>query len=259
MIFNWFKNRRRRKLIAKPFPERWEAYLFQNVHFYQHLSLQERHQMQDDLRILMAEKYWEGCGGLTVTDEIQVTIAAQAALLTIGLKDQYFENVETILVYPSSYIATEKKVTAAGVVIENQSAREGEAWQAGPVILSWDNVLQGGRNNGDGRNLVLHEFAHKLDMQNGGMVDGTPWMETKAHYDRWQQILHHEYQELLLNCQQGHHTLLSCYATTNMAEFFAVATECFFEQPHQMQYQHSDLYHIFSNYYQQNPVTRGGF
>ncbi len=255
MIFNWFKNRRRRKLIAQPFSEEWDAYLLNNVHFYLLLTEHDQQRLKNKLRILIAEKYWEGCNGFQMTDEVKVTIAAQAALLLLGLEEQYFHTVQSILVYPSSYVVEEKSVTPAGVEMKSNSAREGEAWSNGPVILSWDNVLQGGQQSFDGRNLVFHEFAHQLDMQNGSVNDGTPWMKNKEQYDKWKYVMQEAYQQLVHDCSYGQQTLLNCYGATNISEFFAVATECFFERSHEMQHYHLALYDLLAEYYNQNPAS----
>lgn len=254
MILRWFQRHRRRTLRAQPFPDEWPTYLERNVHFYRNLSEQEQRKLRDDVRILVAEKHWEGCRGFHVTDEVKVTIAAQAALLVLGLKEQYFDNVQSILVYPTAYVAPGKTITPAGVVLEGDSSREGEAWYRGPVILSWDDVLRGGRQDHDGRNLVFHEFAHQLDMQNGRATDGTPPLETNEQYKRWRTVLRSEYTQLVRDCEHGHRTLLDCYAATNVAEFFAVATECFFERPRRMKRRHPALYEILSGYYRQDPA-----
>jgi len=255
MIFKWLKSRRRKKLLAAPFPDAWFTYLHQNVHFYRELSETQQRKLQDILRLIVAEKNWEGCKGFTVTEEVKVTIAAQAALLVLGMQEQYFDRVQSILVYPTVYFAAENTMGPGGVVTEGDSAREGEAWYRGPVILSWDDVLRGGRHEHDGRNLVFHEFAHQLDMLNGRSTNGTPVMESKQQYEQWQKVLHSEYNRLVHDCRNHKRSLLDCYGTTNLAEFFAVATECFFERSRQMQHKHFDLYHILADFYHQNPVA----
>ncbi len=255
MIFKWLKNRRRKKLLAQPFPDVWLTYLEENVHFYQDLPETQQRKLQDILRLIVAEKNWEGCKGFTVTEEVKVTISAQAALLVLGMRGQYFDRVQSILVYPTVYFAAEKTMGPGGVVTEGNSAREGEAWYRGPVILSWDDVLRGGRHEHDGRNLVFHEFAHQLDMLNGRSTNGTPVMESKQQYQQWQKVLHSEYNQLVHDCRNRKRPLLDCYGTTNLAEFFAVATECFFERPQQMQHKHLDLYNILADFYHQNRVA----
>ncbi len=255
-MFSWWKNRRRRKLAAAPFSDAWTEILHRNVKHYAHLSPSEQDKLRDDLRILVAEKYWEGCGSMQIDDEVKVTIAAQAALLLLGFKDQYFDNVQSVLVYPDTYVAPDRKVTRAGVVVESQSSRFGEAWYRGPVILSWPGVLAGGRDETGSNNLVLHEFAHQLDMLNGDIVDGTPPLETQEQYERWQQVIHAEHSRLIHDCRSGRPTVLDCYGTMNIGEFFVVATECFFQAPIEMAQFHGELYDILRNYYKQDPATR---
>ena len=256
MFFSWLRRRRRRALLRGPFPDAWLETIRRNVHQYAGLAETEQATLRDTVRVLVAEKNWEGCGGLTMDDEIKVTVAAQASLLLLGLEDEYFDAVQSILVYPDAYVAPGHTLTKGGVVLEGDSHREGEAWYRGPVILSWADTLAGGRRRGGGNNLVLHEFAHQLDMQNGRVVDGTPPLSSQTEYDRWQQVLHAEYRRLEHDCRHGRPTLLDCYGVENLGEFFAVSTECFFEQPRAMQRVHPELYDILRGFYRQDPSTR---
>jgi Mlc titration factor MtfA (ptsG expression regulator) len=226
------------------------------VRHYLHLSAAEQTKLQDDLRILVAEKNWEGCRGLMMTDEIKVTIAAQAAMLTLGFNDEHFDKIQSILVYPDAYIAEGHSITKGGLVLEGESNRLGEAWYRGPVVFSWADALAGGRDETDGHNLVIHEFAHQLDMLNGRVIDGTPNLATRGQFDRWQVVIEAAAMELGRDCAQGQRTLLDCYGTTNIGEFFAVSVECFFERPDAMQKRHADLYDIFREYFNQDHANR---
>lgn len=255
MIFSWFRRRRRRRIQAEPFPDAWRADIEQNVRLYAFLDAPQRTKLHGIVQVLVAEKYWEGCLGLEMTDEIRVTVAAQAALLVLAFDEHYFEGVLTVLVYPGNYAAPERKQLPGGVVIENLSHREGEAWQRGPVVLSWSNVVSDGRGEEPSRNLVLHEFAHVLDMENGD-TDGAPVFESKAQSQRWHQVMTEEYERLQGWLERGRRPLLDPYAATNPAEFFAVATECFFEQPVELQREHPPLYEVLSTYYRQDPAAR---
>ena len=258
MFFQWFRDRRRRSILAEPFPEAWLRILDRNVYHYADLAPEERVKLQDDLRILYYEKNWEGCGGLALTDEIKVTIAAEASLLLLGFENQYFDMVLSILVYPDAYVAHGNEIVAGGLVVEGESDREGEAWYRGPVVLSWMDALAGARGESGGDNLVLHEFAHQLDMQNGRIADGTPPLESLEEYRRWEAVLRSEYDRLVVDCRRRRPTLIDCYGTTSPAEFFAVVTECFFEQPQGLSRRHPELYRIFRDYYRQDPAHRGG-
>ena len=126
------------------------------------------------------------------------------------------------------------------------------------MVLSWADVLAGARHRTRGDNLVLHEFAHQLDMQNGRIVDGTPPLESAEQYRRWQEVLSEEYERLIRDCEHGRPTLLDCYGATSVGEFFAVATECFFERPGELAERHPSLYEILSGYYRQDPAEREG-
>ena len=255
MIFDWFRDRRRKELAAQPFPAEWRQILENNVPHYSYLTEEERSRLEHDLRVVAEEKSWEGCGGQEITDEIRVTIAGQACLLLLGLEHNYFANVESILVYPTDYVARARTVGPDGVVDEGQSHRLGEAWQTGPIVLSWFDVKSGAANDRDGHNVVLHEFAHKLDLGDGA-VDGVPSLQEDAQYERWAEVMSSEYERLVENTEKGHATLLDSYGATNAGEFFAVATECFFEKPRQMREKHGELYDVLKSYYRQDTAAR---
>ena len=192
-----------------------------------------------------------------MTDEVKVTIAAQASLLLLGFEDKYFELAESILVYPDAFIAPEHTEIGEGLELVGESSNEGEAWYRGPVILSWADALAGGRSTSGARNLVVHEFAHQLDMENGDTNDGTPLLASRTEYNHWQRIIEGEYERLVRDCRHGRSALLDCYGTTDIGEFFAVATECFIQQPARMRQKHPKLYKLLSGFFQQDPAARG--
>lgn len=245
----------REQLRIAPFPEAWREYLETNVPHYTYLSETEREVLQGDLRIFIAEKYWQGCGGLELTDEIQVTIAAQACLITLCLPDNLYPNVRSIFVYPTAYVAQEQAVGPDGVVTEGESVRLGEAWHEGPIVLSWADVQSGGQIPTDGHNVVFHEFAHKLDLMDGE-ADGYPRLHEDGDYPRWQAAMNEEWAFLLEQAEQGRVTVLDHYGATNAAELFAVATEAFFEKPRQLHERHPQLYQVLKEYYRQDPRER---
>ena len=254
MFFLWLRRRRRKKLLSVPFPISWCNFLEQNVCHAEMLSESETKRWQQCLQIVVAEKNWEGCNGLTMTDEIKVTIAGLACLLAIGFDAEYFDRLQTVLVYPNTYLAKEVTHGPGGLVSEGEVPRLGETWHAGPVILTWDSVLSGGRCL-DGHNVVLHEFAHYLDMQSD-IFDGTPPLEESTQYRTWNDVMSTEYHKLVRQAQAGEHTLLDHYGATSVAEFFAVATESFFETPQQMDEQHPQLYELLKTFYKQDPAVR---
>ena len=257
MQFPWSKTNHRRELLAQPFPTAWAGYLSANVALYRTLTAHEQTRLGDITRVLVAEKGWEGCGGLTLTEEILVTIAAQAALLVLGFEDEYYPNVETILVYPQGFLVTVRRPGVGGVIAEQMVPYAGEAAQRGPIVISWADARHGGRTLGDGHNVVLHEFAHKLDMRDGA-ADGAPYLRDAAQIETWSRVMSAEYQGLVEATSAGEPTLLDAYGATNAAEFFAVATECFFELPRRMQGEHPELYGVLSGYYRQDPAVRAG-
>jgi MtfA peptidase len=256
MLFYWLRQRRRRKLLAQPFPAPWLGYLQNNMALYHTLSEAEQARLRADLGVFIAEKEWEGCRGLELTDEIRVTIAGLACLLLLGIEHDYFGRVQTILIYPSGFRVPNQEVIGDQAVLEGVSSHLGEAHYRGPVILSWDEALYDARHPGAGRNLVIHEFAHQLDMLDGA-VDGTPLLPSRQAYRRWHKVMTTEYRQLIAEAEQGRSTLLDEYGTTNEAEFFAVATECFFDRPVEMAEQHPRLYELLRDYFGQDPAARG--
>jgi len=252
MLLSWWKTRRRRRLAARPIPDTWQEILARNFAPGKLLSAEQMAAIQQGIRVLVGEKYWEGCGGLVLTDEIQVTIAAWASLLLLGLEHDYYPRVKTILVYPKAYLAQQSGAGPDGVV-RPAEGHLGEAWYRGPVILSWSHVRRGIQRM-DGTNLVIHEFAHQLDMEDQA-IDGTPPLHTRAQYDEWQVVLNKEYAALVRAADQGRPTLLDEYGATDRAEFFAVASEAFFELPRELAARHPPLYAILRDFYGQDPAA----
>jgi Mlc titration factor MtfA (ptsG expression regulator) len=254
MLFSWLKKRRRRHLLAEAFPDAWLSTLQDRVGHYRVISDADQHKLCDAARILIAEKDWEGCRGLELTDDMRVTIAALAGILILGLSDYYFDNVQTILVYPNAYVVKEERAFAGGATIEGDSDRLGEAHYRGPVILSWEETLANALQPGYGSNLVFHEFAHQLDMLNGA-IDGTPNLQTNHLAERWARVMNREYRRLQAAESRGTETLLDPYGANDPAEFFAVATECFFDAPREMSREYPELYELFREYFHQDPAT----
>ncbi len=259
-IFRWLTNSRRAKLQKEPFPVEWEAITKRNVSHYCLLEDSERIHLCRLIQVFIAEKNWEGCGGLELTDEIRVTISAQACLLLLGLPHNYYQNVESILVYPSTVIPPQRNPGFFETVmepVENEYPIVGQAMQHGPVIIIWDAALHGGCHPESGHNVVYHEFAHKLDMLDGA-ADGTPPLKDRKEYRNWVIICSREYLRLRHDAEQGNKTFLNDYGAYSEAEFFAVATEQFFDQPLIMMQNAPDLYKVLKEYYRQDPALRAG-
>jgi len=258
LVLTYFIGRRlsrrakRKRLLATPFPAEWKQIVQKNVPLYNRLPDSLKEQLHGLVHVFIAEKNFEGCGGLEVTDEIRVTIAAQASMLLLNRRATYFRKLHTILVYPHTYVA--RTVSSNGTVTVNgQSIRLGESWQHGPVVLAWDSVTGGTLNITDARNVILHEFAHQLD-QEDGTADGAPILEHRSSYIAWARVLSKEYEALQRKKRKARRAVMSKYGATNPAEFFAVATETFFEKPKQMKKKHPELYDELRSYYKLNPV-----
>lgn len=183
MIFDLFKKRRLDRIRAEPFPVAWEAVIERNVPMYGRLFEDERRELRGQVQVFLAEKNFEGAGGLVLTDEIRITIAAQACILALRLDDdEPYPRLRSVIVYPTGYHAPDRR-EEGGIVDEGSSARLGESWPDGAVVLSWSNARSGALNPTDGQNLVLHEFAHQLDQEDGGS-DGTPFFEKPVQLER---------------------------------------------------------------------------
>jgi Mlc titration factor MtfA (ptsG expression regulator) len=254
MLFAWLKQRRRRQLLATHFPEDWLACLQNNVAHYALLAQPEQAKLRDDLRVFVAERHWEGCGGLMLTEEMKVTIASLACLLVLNIEHDYFSRVPSILLYPGGYRAPTERSSADGTVGPGVG-RLGEAWYRGPVVLAWDSVRAGASGADHGHNVVLHEFAHQLDFLDG-YADGTPPLASRAEYRQWHEVMTAEYKRLVSESVHGHARVLDAYGATNSAEFFAVATEAFFEKPLQLRERHVALYEVLHGYYRQDTAQR---
>jgi MtfA peptidase len=252
-VFGFFKRRRRKRLLAEPFPKDWLEIIERNVRFYACLPEVDRRELNGLVQIFLAEKTFEGCGGLELTDEMKVTVAAQACLLLLHRQTDIYPRLVTILVYPSAYVARNVKPIGGPLVLEDESARLGESWTSGVVVLSWNDVRAGASDIHDGQNLVLHEFAHQLDREDGA-INGTPLLEQRSQYVAWGRVLNTEFERLRRDSQMGRATVLDDYGATDPAEFFAVATECFFEKPRVLKKRHPELYEALKTFYRQDPA-----
>jgi Mlc titration factor MtfA (ptsG expression regulator) len=251
MVFGWLRKRRRSRLLAEPFPAAWESLLERCCTLWGILSETERAKLRDDLRIFMAEVNWEPCGGPEITEEMRVLVAAQACLLTLGHLVDDLLAVKTVLLYPSSYRAPEQTMDEAGIVTEEMDDRQGEAWDAGTVVLSWKDVRNDARRL-DGWNLVLHEFAHQIDLLHR-LEFRDPPCRGGAAFRRWNAVMRREFTALSALRRDR---VLDAYGAEDEAEFFAVATEAFFERPSDLLKVHPELYEALSTYYRQNPAGR---
>ncbi|MBL7215635.1 MAG: zinc-dependent peptidase [Phycisphaerae bacterium] len=247
------RNRKRRLLLQSDLDAAKQGFIKKNLPLYQHLPADLKQQLNGLVNVFLDEKHFVGCGGLEITDEIKVTIAAQACMLLLNRKTNFYPKLKAIYVYPHTYVAKSLQ-NDGGLILEGKSVRLGESWQNGPVVLAWDNITGGARNVEDGRNVVLHEFAHQLDQEDGD-ADGAPILDCRGCYRSWAAVLGEEYERLRQKEHGGQRSVLNKYGATNPAEFFAVATEAFFEKPKQM-YKHSpELYEKLKSYYKLDPLS----
>ncbi len=251
----WFFKRWRRNRIKKqPFPMEWLAIIEQHVPIYRKLPLLDKEELKQHILVFMAEKHFFGCGGLTLTDEIKVTIAAQACILLLHRETDYYPGLNSILVYPAAYIAKETRHLAGGVVEEGYDIRLGESWRHGAVVLSWDDVRRSSADIHDGHNVVFHEFAHQLDSSEG-RGDSSEVLQHQSTFIPWARVLGQNFQKLQQELSNNRSTLLGSYAGKDPAEFFAVATEYFFERPKDLLKAYPDLYRELSKFYHQEPAS----
>lgn len=232
---------RRWRLGRRPFPFAWLPHV-EALPFYQRLSPDLQRKFQRALKVFVWDKHFIGAGDMEITDEVRVTVAAAAVRLVLHLDLSYYDRLTEIVVYPDAYLHPERD----GVVF-------GEAQSWGTVVLSWAAVRHGMRNTEDGKDTAVHEFAHVLDRADGEF-DGTPELRAWSHYRPWVAVMSHHFLRLQARARPERRVLDS-YGAQNEAEFFAVATETFFEKPEQMQEQMPELYEELRRFYGFDPAA----
>ncbi len=252
----WWRARRRVARMAEPLSDTARAAIDRNVPSVRRLPPELRARLESLMGAFLAEKEFVGCNGLIVTDEVRSTIAALACLLVLGRRGHYDE-LHSILVYPAAFWVEDEVEDEAGVVAKRRRVLSGEAWESSRIILSWEDVLEAARFPGEGYNVALHEFAHYLDAEGLGLASGgrpiAAWADDRAG----------EFEQLLAAVERGDFTFLDPYAAEDEAEFFAVATEDFFERPAELLAAHPRLYALLREFYALDPVSwtaprRGG-
>jgi MtfA peptidase len=245
---------RRARVAARPFPPEWRDILRRRVPHVRGLPADLQLQLKKHIQIFLAEKPLIGCRGLEITDEIRVTIAAQACLLLLNRKTDYYPRLRQILVYPGAFVVDRVHTADAGVQQDQRQVLLGESWSQGQVILSWQDTLEGAAVADDGQNVVIHEFAHQLDQENGP-ANGAPLLPRRERYARWARVLTEAFDELRRREAMGEPALLNFYGATSPAEFFAVASEVFFEQPRRLADEHPALFDELRGLYRVNPLS----
>lgn len=249
------KRKKRQRIRSQPFPPAWLEILERNVAYYHRLSPADQAELRGHIQVFLAEKQFEGCGGQEIDDEVRVTVAAQACILLLHRETDYYPMLQSVLVYPHSYVSKATRRLPGGVVVEDVQGRLGESWYRGPVVLSWDDIRRSAHDHNDGHNVVFHEFAHQLDSESGAN-EGAPRLPRRSMVIAWARVMGAEYQHLIDDILRHHQTDLDAYGATNPAEFFAVVTEAFFENPHQLKAHHPALYEQLALFYRQDPAER---
>lgn len=244
---------KRRLIKATPFKKAWRKVILQRVPYFRQMPVDLQLQLKQHIQVFLAEKEFVGCNGVVITDEIRVTIAAQACLLLLNRKTNYYPKLTTILVYPSAFIKQQQTRSGDGVYFTQKMVLAGESWDFGKVVLSWQDTVAGAKIPDDGRNVVIHEFAHQLDQEDGS-ANGAPILAAGQSYQSWSGIFSKQFQLLQKQASEGTPSLFDYYGATNPAEFFAVASEVFFEQSKQFNQQYPQLYQQLTQYYQVDPV-----
>lgn len=249
-------NRRRRRLRAEGLPPAWRSILEERWPLYGRLDEARRREVDGHARVLLEEKYFEGCGGLELTDEHRVLIAGQAALLQVGREADYFPGLRSILVYPDVFVGRGRSSGPGGMVTESRGPRSGESWHTpgvgGPVVLAWRDVRSGAADADDGRNVVLHEFAHQLDGESE-VMEGIPRLASAEEVKRWQSTLHAELTRFVMLLRAGQPVAINPYGAQSPAEFYACATEAFFETPRALAERHPRVFELLRGFHGVDP------
>jgi Mlc titration factor MtfA (ptsG expression regulator) len=244
---------RRQRISRRPFPAAWRDIVRRRVPLARELPAAQQLRLKQHIQVLLAEVPFVGCAGLEVSEEMRVTIAAQAAFLLLG-RGGSFGNLREVLVYPGHFVVPRTEAGSGGVVHEGRDVLAGQSWQRGQVIVAWDAVRDGAAEPHDGANVVMHEFAHQLD-QDTGAANGAPYVGRGALQQGWARVMNQEFDALQLRLARAEPGLIEPYAATSPAEFFAVTTELFFEQPQALAAERPALYEQLKRCYRLDPVS----
>jgi len=240
------REKRRAQLLKVRFTEAERADLIKDFPLYKRLPESLRDELDGLCHVFIAEKNFEACGGMPeVTDHMKRVIAAQACLLLVNRKHDFYRNLRSVLLYPSAYTVKNEH--------GGEDVRLGESWNSGSVILAWESVVSGGRDEKDGHDVTLHEFAHQLD-QVDGAADGVPELADSKRYREWSAAFQPAFAKFQRKLSRGKRTVIDPYGATNPAEFFAVLTETFYEKPRQLKKHYPEVYAQLCDYYRVDPL-----
>ncbi len=250
-LFIWLPRRRLHRALSEPFPPQWESWLL-GLPWYSRLPPELKADLQRKVQGFLHEKKFSGCEGLEVSDQMRVLIAGQACTLLLNRPTTGYRRLRWIYLFPTTFRSRHLEQDEDGLVSNTPSSFLGVSWGNGRVVLAWDSVLAGLADRGDGHNVVLHEFAHQLDQEDGS-ADGAPLLYTREGYDEWSKVLGHEFERLRSQLRHGRHGLIDEYGATHPAEFFAVVTELFYQRPGAMAGAYPELFKVLGDYYRVDP------
>lgn len=230
-------------------PAQWER-VEAGLPFLDHLAAADRARLRAMALEFIAQKEWHGAQGLTLTPDIQLCIALQACLPVLNLGLDSYRGWVGVIVYPGDFVIPRKLISEDGVMHEYDDEVAGEAWEGGPVLLSWFEHPE----QADGMNVVIHEFAHKLDMLNGP-PDGLPPLHEGMRRQDWIDAFEPAYRDFCERVDDGEETWIDPYAAEHPAEFFAVTSEVFFEAPDLLQAEYPAVYEQLRQFYRQDPAA----
>lgn len=252
------RSNRRAAMRRQSFPLDWSRLLKQQVPLYARLPETLREQLHGHILVLLVEKDFHAANGFVITDSMRLIITAQAALLLLNRPVEYFPQLRSIVLHPARFVVNRETWDATGVHHSDRQVLSGESWDQGQLVLSWDDSLAGGMNSEDGYNVVLHEFAHQLDLESGA-VNGMPRLDSSARCQAWTRIFSAAYADHCARIEASNaapaDTWLDPYAATSPAEFFAVITEAFYELPQAVQAQYPQVYAQLRDYYCIDPLA----
>lgn len=248
----WKRRGQRQELLKSHLTDHEKSIIQDQVPLMKRLPRNLHSKLEGKINLFLQQVNFVGCNGLEITEEMRLSIAAQASLLVVN-SDAWYDNLRTILVYPSAFKS--KTATHDGFVIhETEVIRTGESWSRGPVILSWTHAKLGAAIENDGHNVVLHEFAHQLD-DLSGQTNGVPILTAQQSFADWERVFLKAYDTHVRKVRAGHRTVLDAYGAENHQEFFAVSVEVFFEKPKQLKEEEADVYAQLSELLHLDPMT----
>ncbi|HAV13244.1 MAG TPA: hypothetical protein DCX06_07120 [Opitutae bacterium] len=253
-ILNTLRSEFSRQPTKHAFKQEWIHTLKNSMPLYARLPPALKETLHQKITHFVGTTSFEGRDGLELSDEIILSVSAQACLLVLNHEDAPYPDLHTVVLFPTAFSSTIEAIEDDGILHETTVQCEGESWEDGTVLLAWDSVNGGASNLSDGENVTLHEFAHQLDALDGD-TDGVPILSCVDAFHTWATVLGEHCCDFLEKVMQGEVTVLDPYAATSPGEFFAVATETFFEKPHQLKAKRPSLYAELQGFYKLDPAA----